>query len=149
MIASVPRALAALCCGALLALGSVPAGAGGDLTASARSFYRGVWGVEILGLKPVSSGAMIRFSYRVVDAAKAKPLHDKSLKPLLIDERSGAGLVVPNMEKVGDLRQTPEPENGREYWMLFSNKGKLVGPGSRVDVVIGGFHAENLTVAEG
>jgi len=117
-----------------------------ELPPSAKEFYRRIWGVEILGVKPISSGAMLRFSYRVVDATKAKVLNDKRATPYLIDQKTRAQLVVPNMEKVGPLRQSSEPENGREYWMLFSNKGSLVQPGSRVDVVIGTFRAEGLTV---
>jgi hypothetical protein len=117
-----------------------------ELPASARSYYQNLWGVDILGVKPVSSGAMLRFSYRVVDASKAKVLNDKTSTPVLIDQKSGASLVIPTMEKVGQLRQTSTPEKGREYWMLFSNKGDLVRPGSRVNLVIGHFRAEGLIV---
>jgi hypothetical protein len=120
--------------------------ASGELTASAKSYYRALWGVEILGVKPVSSGTLLRFSYRVVDPMRAKPLHDKKAEPFLYDQATRAKLVVPQMEKVGKLRQSPPPEAGREYWMLFSNKGNLVRPGSRVDVVIGNFRAQGLTV---
>jgi hypothetical protein len=120
--------------------------ANAGLTASAQKYYRLLWGVDMLELKPVSSGAMIRFSYRVVDANKAKQLNDKEATPQLIDPKSRVSLVVPTMEKIGKLRQTSTPEIGREYWMLFSNKGNLVQPGSRVDVVIGRFHAEGLIV---
>ncbi|MBI3449617.1 MAG: hypothetical protein HY049_11970 [Acidobacteria bacterium] len=116
------------------------------LPPSARTYYQNVWGVDILGVKPVSSGTMIRFSYRVVDATKAKTLNDKSLSPLLVDQKTNAALVVPVMEKVGQLRQTSTPENGREYWILFSNKGNFVKAGSRVDVVIGSFRANGLIV---
>jgi len=116
------------------------------LVESARKFYQQVWGVDILGVKPVSSGTLLRFSYRVVDAEKARTLNDKKATPLLIDQKTGASLVVPTMEKVGQLRQSSTPENGREYWMLFSNKGNLVKPGGRVDVVIGNFRASGLVV---
>jgi len=44
------------------------------------------------------------------------------------------------------LRQTAKPENGREYWMAFSNKSKLIKPGSRVDIVIGSFRINDLVV---
>jgi len=117
-----------------------------QLPASARQYYQLVWGVDIIGVKPVSSGAMIRFSYRIVDAEKAKVLNDKKSAPFLFDQKHRAKLVVPSMEKVGQLRQSSTPEDGREYWMLFSNKGSLVQPGSRVDVVIGKFRAEGLIV---
>jgi len=45
------------------------------------------------------------------------------------------------MENVGQLRQSAPPENGKSYWMVFSNKGRLVKRGDHVSVVIGAFHA--------
>jgi len=89
---------------------------------------------------------MIRFTYRVVDANKAKTLLDKKLEPFLIDEQAHVKLVVPMMDKVGKLRQTAPPEPGKLYWMLFSNKGGYVKRGNRVNVVIGNFHAQGLVV---
>jgi hypothetical protein len=53
-------------------------------------------------------------------------------------------LVVPSLEKVGQLRQSGTPEAGRTYWMAFSNKGRLVKRGDRVNVVIGQFRAQGL-----
>ena len=60
--------------------------------------------------------------------------------------RSRALLQVPVMDKVGQLRQTGTPIAGQEYWMVFSNKGNLVKPGDRVNVIIGSFRAEGLMV---
>ena len=116
------------------------------LTTGAKKYYEAIWGVDILGVKPVSSGTLLRFSYRVVDAKKATTLNDKKASPYLYDQATRAKLVVPTMEKIGQLRQSSTPEEGREYWMLFSNKGNLVKPGSRVDVVVGAFRAEGLIV---
>jgi hypothetical protein len=118
----------------------------GELTSVQKRYYGLIWGVEILGVKVVSSGLMLRFSYRVLDANKAKVLNDKKATPLLIDQKSGSKLEVPTLEKVGQLRQSPPPENGHEYWMVFSNKGEVVKPGSRVDIVIGNFRAKGLVV---
>ena len=117
-----------------------------ELNPKAKRYYQAIWGVDIVGVKLVSSGLMLRFSYRVLDANKAQALNDKKATPLLIDQKTGAKLVVPTMEKVGQLRQSSRPENGREYWMVFSNKGNLVKAGSRVDVVIGNFRAKGLMV---
>jgi hypothetical protein len=117
-----------------------------ELTSTQKRYYGLIWGVEILGVKLVSSGLMLRFSYRVLDVNKAKVLNDKKATPLLIDQKSGAKLEVPTLEKVGQLRQSPPPENGHEYWMVFSNKGEVVKPGSRVDLVIGNFRAKGLIV---
>lgn len=89
---------------------------------------------------------MVRFSYRVVDVQKAKSLSDKKAAPELIDEMAHVKLVVPRMEKIGELRQTNAPENGKAYWMVFSNKGRVVKPGDRVSVSIGKFHVDELLV---
>jgi len=104
------------------------------------------WGVDDLTVRATSSGAMIRFSYRVLDAEKAKALNEKKNEPSLIDPKAGVKLVVPSLEKVGQLRQSSPPEAGKSYWMAFSNKGRLVKRGDHVDVVIGSFRAEGLVV---
>jgi hypothetical protein len=112
----------------------------------ASAYYGLVWGVESLSTKAVESGKIIRFSYRVVDAEKARPLNDKKSEPSLIDPQAGVSLVIPSLEKVGQLRQSSIPEEGKSYWMAFSNSGRLVKRGDRVDVVIGQFRAEGLIV---
>jgi len=109
-------------------------------------YYGLVWGVGSLSVKLVESGEIIRFSYHVVDADKAKPLNDKKSEPSLIDPQAGVKLVVPSLEQVGQLRQSPTPEAGKSYWMAFSNSGRVVKRGDRVDVVIGQFHAAGLIV---
>ena len=104
------------------------------------------WGVDQLRVQKTSSGELIRFSYRVVDAKKAQVLHDKKAEPHLIGLRSHAMLSVPTLENVGQLRQTEALANGKDYWVLFSNKRDLVKVGDRVDVVIGDFYASGLRV---
>jgi len=112
----------------------------------AGKFYELSWGVDSLSVKLVESGELVRFSYRVLDPAKARVLNDKQNEASLIDPKVGLRLVVPNMEKVGQLRQSAPPEAGRSYWMTFSNKGRHVARGDRVDVVIGTFKANFLVV---
>jgi hypothetical protein len=112
----------------------------------AGAYYRMVWGVDSLSVKWAGSGELIRFSYRVLDPVRAKPLNDEKLAPSLIAPRAGVSLVIPAMENIGQLRQVSPPEAGKSYWMTFSNKGRLVKRGDRVDVVIGPFRAENLVV---
>jgi len=109
-------------------------------------FYRKRWGIDNIIVRVTASGVLIRFSYRVVDAEKAALINDKAKTPYLIEEKTGLALQIPAMEKVGQLRQTAKPENGREYWMAFSNKGKFIKPGSRVDIVIGSFRINDLVV---
>lgn len=112
----------------------------------AGKYYALVWGIDSISVKYTESGEVIRFSYRVLDANKAKTLNNKKLEPSLIDPRAGVKLVVPSLEKVGQLRQSSTPEPGKSYWMAFSNKGRLVKRGDHVDVVIGPFRAQGLLV---
>jgi hypothetical protein len=112
----------------------------------AGAYYKAVWGIDSLSVKSTESGEIIRFAWRVLDADKAKVLNDKKIEPSLIDLQAGVSLVVPSLEKVGQLRQSAPPEAGRSYWMAFSNKGRLVKRGDRVNVVIGPFRAEGLVV---
>jgi hypothetical protein len=102
----------------------------------AREYYALFWGVDSLSVQSTESGEIIRFSYRVLDAGKAKMLNDKKNEPSLIDPQAGVRLVVPTLE----------PEAGKVYWMAFSNKGRYVKPGHQVNVVIGNFRADGLIV---
>jgi hypothetical protein len=112
----------------------------------AGKYYELIWGIDSIVVKLVESGELVRFSYRVLDPAKAKPLNEKANVASLDDPQAGVSLVVPTMEKIGALRQSTAPEAGRSYWMTFSNKGRRVARGHRVDVVIGPFKASNLVV---
>jgi len=116
------------------------------IAARARKYYQLVWGVDSLSVKLAESGEVVRFAWRVVDPDKAKVLSDKRLKPALVDPQAGVSLVVPEMENIGQLRQSAPPVAGKSYWMVFSNKGRLVKRGDRVSVVIGEFRAEGLGV---
>jgi len=111
------------------------------------AIFEAVWGIEAPSVKAVESGVLLRFSYRVLDPEKAKALNDKKLNPTLVNPEKGISLVVPSMEKVGQLRQAPQKiDAGKSYWMAFSNSGRLIKPGDRVDIVIGNFHARGLLV---
>lgn len=112
----------------------------------AQLHYSLVWGVDSLSVKWAESGELLRFSYRVVNAEKAEMLNDKKYEPSLIDLQRGVKLVVPSLEKVGQLRQSSPPIAGKIYWMAFSNKGRVVKRGDHVDLVIGDFRAEGLVV---
>lgn len=112
----------------------------------AGAYYKVVWGVDSLKVKLVESGEIIRFTWRVLDEDKAKALSNKAAEPVLVDPQAGVSLVVPTMENIGMLRQSSPPETGKSYWMAFSNKGRLVKRGDRVNVVIGQFRADGLAV---
>ena len=108
--------------------------------------YEMVWGVDSLNVKWAESGELIRFSWRVVDPKRAGAIADKKAEPQLIDPQAGVSLAIPQLEKVGKLRQSSTPIAGKSYWMAFSNKGRRVKRGDRVSVVIGQFRADGLVV---
>ena len=117
-----------------------------SVTPHARNYYQAVWGIDDLLVRQTASGNLIRFSYRVTTPEQAKSLASKQATPYLYGQRSQAVLQVPVMDKVGQLRQTGAQLAGQNYWMVFSNKGNLIKPGDRVDVVIGSFRALGLMV---
>jgi hypothetical protein len=104
------------------------------------------WGVQVVGIRLTASDWMIEFKYRVTDPVKATALLGRQAKPYLTDRPSGAKLAVPAMENVGELRQAADPDKGRDYFILFGNANKLVHRGNLVDVEVGAFRAEGLTV---
>jgi hypothetical protein len=104
------------------------------------------WGVEVLSVRLAAGSWMLTFRYKILDPGKATVLLDAKSTAYLVDEATGARLSVPAMENIGELRQTKEAITGREYFMMFGNANQLVRRGSKVDVVIGNFHADGLIV---
>ena len=104
------------------------------------------WGIEITRLHLTANGYMVDLRYRVLDAAKAKELFVRKNKPMLVDQKSGKVLTVPNMGKIGPLRNSNVPKQGKIYWMFFNNMSGLIHSGSTVSVVISAFRAEDLVV---
>ena len=104
-------------------------------------------GIEVVWVRRTAHGHMLDFRYRVTDPERAKELLKRGTVAYLVHEPTGAKLGVPNMPKVGSLRQsTMEPAKGRVYFMIFSANGLAVEPGDRVDVVFGEYRFNNLTV---
>jgi hypothetical protein len=97
-------------------------------------------------VKAVESGELIRFSYRILDPHKAAIFNDKKIEAFLVSPTARVKLVIPSMEKVGQLRQSNTPVAGTSYWMAFSNPHRTVKRGDRVNVEIGQFHAQGLVV---
>jgi hypothetical protein len=110
------------------------------------AYYRLDWGVDSFSVKAVESGELIRFSYRVVDPDRAKPINDKTVEAFMIAPAARVKLSIPSLEKVGQLRQSSTPIAGNSYWMAFSNPGRPVKRGDRVNIEIGQFHVEGLVV---
>ena len=116
------------------------------IPASARQYYQLTFGVDNLSIKSVESGSMLRFSYHVLNAAKAQALNDKKATLSLRPEKpsTARGPVYGKGRTV-----TPEflrfRKVARTGWSSRTSKD-LVKPGARVDVVIGPFRAQGLLV---
>jgi hypothetical protein len=104
------------------------------------------FGITLVSLRPTAAGQMLDLRFKVIDPEKARPILDKGNKAFLTDAASGKVLPVP-VTKAGSMRQTTlKPEAGRVYFMLFSNPGRLVKEGSRVNLVIGRFRKDGIVV---
>ena len=137
--------------GSALAVTATPDGATASAPSapsswSADAALKEKWGVEITSLRRTANGRMLDFRYKVLDADKAAALFVRKTKPNLIHQASGKVLAVPNAGKVGPLRNSDAPKEGRIYWMFFGNAGDLVKAGDKVTVAIGDFRAEDLVV---
>jgi hypothetical protein len=104
------------------------------------------WGVRPLSIRQTADGHMLDFRYRIIDAEKASPLFHPTIKPLIIDEDTGAIMAVPNVPKVGSMRSTRKPLQDRNYAILFANPNKHIKPGHKVTIVIGDYRAAHLVV---
>lgn len=105
------------------------------------------WGIEVSSLRLSAAGYMLDFRYRVTDPEKAAPFMDRSVKPCLIDQATGAKMYVPSPPKIGSLRQTSRnPKPGRTYFVLFANPGRFIKRGSAVTIAMGACKLRNLIV---
>jgi hypothetical protein len=135
------RALVGMALGALLALGG--AGCRGR---SAAVEQRERYGIEPLSIRVSAAGYMLDFRYRIVDAEKAKAIVDRRITPVLIDEGSGARLIVPTPPKVGALRTSSAPKAERVYFAMFANPGRLLKRGAKVTVEMVALRIQHLVV---
>ncbi|MGU7780091.1 hypothetical protein [Burkholderia sp. PU8-34] len=117
-----------------------------SLPRQAKAYYQFAKGIRDLHVRSTASGNLIRFSYRVTDPQRARPLADSKATAYLYGDASHAVLTVPVMDQIGALRQSGQLEAGQEYWMVFSNKGEPIKRGDRVSVLIGTLHIDGLVV---
>lgn len=105
------------------------------------------WGIRVKRISLTANGHMIDLRYKVIDPVKAKPFLAAGVNPQLVDARTGVKMGVPTTPKMGSLRQkTRAPEAGREYFMLFGNRGGLIRTGSRVSLVVGDAKIDDIIV---
>lgn len=117
-----------------------------SMTRRELEYYGIYWGIDSLNVKEVESCELIRFTWRVLDGGRAKPLNDETVDPYLIDPAVRAKLIVPELPFMGKMRVKTTPETGKTSWVAFSNPGHVVKKGDRVNVVIGPFHVDGLLV---
>lgn len=116
------------------------------LRATDRESLEAQWGIQIESLRLTAGGYMLDFRYRVVNAEKAAPLFERKTKPVLKDEASGAVLMVPTPPKIGALRSSNDPKEGRTYFAFFGNPGRFLARNRKVTITIGEFSVSGLTV---
>ena len=110
------------------------------------TYMKRKWGIEVLFVRHAAAGYMLEFRYKVIDAVKARSLFDRQTKPIMSHLKTGAKLIVPTPAKTGALRNSNPPLVDHTYWMYFANPGKLVKRGDLVNIEIGKFLVEKITV---
>jgi hypothetical protein len=104
------------------------------------------WGIRILHLRLVAENHLLDLRFQVINHEKAATIMSRKHSAYLVDQRTGKALPVP-ITKSGAMRQTTlKPENGREYFMYFSNPGGLVKPGDLMTLAIGDIRIKNIPV---
>ena len=104
-------------------------------------------GIEVVRIKPAANGMMLDLRYRVIDLEEARKMIKQSTPITLIDQASGTVLPIPNMAKIGKLRNLPNSDDRKKlYWIFFNNPGGMVKPGSKVTLVIGDVKIKDINV---
>jgi hypothetical protein len=104
-------------------------------------------GIQVVRVSYAVGGMKLDLRYRVTDLKKARQIFTNETPLALIDQATGTVLGVPNMPKVGKLRQIPnQDETWRVYWIMFDNPGALVRRGGKVTLSIGDVRIKDINV---
>lgn len=140
---------------AATAPGMPPAMVAAAAKAAAEASATPIWtsqayGVEVHGARLSASGYVIDMRYRVIDGEKARPLMDRKIRPVLVDESTGNRFYVPQPPIVGALRQTSRNNAvavvGKTYFMLFANPDQRLKAGDKVALFLGEERFGNLQI---
>lgn len=104
------------------------------------------WGIKMEFATLSASGYMVDVRFRILDPAKAAPLLDRRVKPVLVDQASGATFAVPAPPKVGQLRSGGNVKQGTVCFVYFANPGRYVKAGNKITLEIGDFQARGIVV---
>ncbi len=138
---------AMLCLSTLMMVGCAATGEKPASGNQSQYLMENTWGIQIVGLNLSAAGYMLDFRYRLTDADKASPIMNRKIRPILIDQQSGATLTIPDTPTLGQLRQSSrQAQLGRTYFMMFANPGKFIQPGSKMTLVVGDMKLHDLTV---
>lgn len=107
-------------------------------------------GVELTMLRLAASDFLIDLRYRVKDVARAQPLLERKVNPVLVNEATGDRFYIPQAPKIGALRQSATSKQpaalGRVYFMLFANPDRKLKAGERVTLYAGDSVVTGLVV---
>jgi hypothetical protein len=107
-------------------------------------------GVELVALRLSGSDFLIDLRYRIKDVAKSQPLVERKLNPVLVNEATGDRYYIPQVPKVGQLRQSATSKQPaqveRIYFMLFANPDRKLRAGERVTLYAGEVVVKDIVV---
>jgi len=107
-------------------------------------------GVELMAIRLAASDFLIDFRYRVKDVAKAQPLLEQKVQPVLVNEATGDRYYVPKAPKVGALKQSATAKQpaivDRVYFMLFANPDRKLKAGEKVTLYAGESVVKDIVV---
>jgi len=102
--------------------------------------------IAIQSVRMTAAGHYVDLRYRVLDPVRANAMLGPGVKPVLIDQATGAQMGVPMTAKLGPLRQTQAVQKTDHlYFVLFVNSAGLV-PGRKVTAQLGDIRIADLTV---
>ena len=107
-------------------------------------------GVELVGVRLSGADFLIDVRYRVVDVARAQPLLERKVIPVLVNQANGDRYYIPQVPKVGQLRQSATSKQpaqaGKVYFMLFANPDRRLRIGEKVTLHAGDSTFRDLLV---
>ncbi len=103
-------------------------------------------GIDRVQLRSSNEGYLIDFRYRVLNGDLARPLLDRSVALRLVDPETGASFRIAGTAKLGSLRTTGSPVEGRTYYALFSNPAGRIPEGARWTLEVGDVRVAGIPV---
>lgn len=108
------------------------------------------FGVELVGVRLSGADFLIDLRYRVKDVAKAQMLLERKIQPVLVNEATGDRFYVPQVPKLGSLRQSATAKQPAQldkvYFMLFANPDRKLRVGEKVTLHAGDSMVKGLVV---